>query len=164
MYGCHYKDFVMFDGKSMKEPEFLDRCVGYFRSGNYSDEVTDICVGAFANALGVNLLILERGTRHVTMSPHKVTRDYSSDVYLYLLFYPGSRKKTSKNLDAHYNCYVKRDYFEANAEIIESQIVRRQEGADVASERWFAERFDAQLNKDRYPTRESNNQRYVKLF
>ena len=159
-YKEFYKDFVT---KKMTEPEFLNRCVDFLQSGNYSNEVADVCVGACANALGVNLLILERGAKHVTMSTHKVARGYNSDVYLYLLFYPGSRKKTSKNLDAHYNCYVGKGYYEANAEIIDKQIVGKYEH-DVASDRLFAERLNAQLNKNRYPTRESNNERYVKLF
>ena len=48
--------------------------------------------------------------------------EYKSTVNLFLHYYPGS--KQGKHLDAHYNCYVNRQYYKQNAAAISSRMVK----------------------------------------
>ena len=93
---------------SSTEEQFLTVCSDYFQRGEYSSEVVDVCVGATANALGVNLNIVnihttEEKKKRVSLSRYDCDR-YKSELNLFLHFHPGSKK--GKNLDAHYTCYV----------------------------------------------------------
>ena len=45
---------------SSSEEEFLTSCSDYFQRGSYSTGVVDVCIGATANALGVNLNVVQK--------------------------------------------------------------------------------------------------------
>ena len=78
------------------------------------------------------------------MSPFICARGYSSPAYLYLQFNP-SKKKNSNNLDAHYNCFVDKQYLKHNKATIQSQIVVTT-NVDLKSDRLLAEMIQAQIN------------------
>ena len=102
------------------EEDFLELCSDFFQRGSYTLEVVDICIGATANALGVNLNIIQKNQKTFTLTSSDCTR-YKSSINVFILFFPPSCKK-GKNLDAHYNCYVNRDYFKQNKAAIKSHI------------------------------------------
>ena len=106
---------------SSSEEEFLTSCSDYFQRGSYSTGVVDVCIGATANALGVNLNVVQKNQRTVSLTHYDCNR-YKSSMNLFLLFIPPSKK--GKNLDGHYNCYVNQDYFRKNEAAINSCIVK----------------------------------------
>ena len=106
---------------SSSEEEFLTSCSDYFQRGSYSTGVVDVCIGATANALGVNLNIVQKNQRTVSLTHYDCNR-YKSSMNLFLLFILPSKK--GKNLDGHYNCYVNQDYFKQNEAAINSCIVK----------------------------------------
>ena len=103
------------------EEEFIALCADFFQRGSYTTDVVDVCIGATANALGVNLNIIEKSSKTVSLSRFDCIQ-YKSSLNLFLHYFPPSKK--GKNLDGHYNCYVKKDYFEQNKVDIESRIVK----------------------------------------
>ena len=117
----HLNHYQMFDTQNDSQ-EFIEKCSDYLQKGEYYDRAVDICIGAAANALGINLNIIQKqtGSKTVALSRYDCTR-YVSTVNVFLHYYPGSRK--GKKLDAHYNCYVKKQYFQKNSETILSAIV-----------------------------------------
>ena len=106
---------------SSSEEEFLTLCSDYYQRGLYSTGVVDICIGATANALDVNLNVVQKNQRTMSIT-HCDCNRYKSSMNLFLLFNPPSKK--GKNLDGHYNCYVNQDYFEQNEVAINSRIVK----------------------------------------
>ena len=82
-------------------------CLDYFLRGSYSTIVVDVCIGATANTLGVNLNVVQKNQRTVSLTCYDCNH-YKSSMNLFLLFVPPSKK--GKNLDGHYNCYVNQDY------------------------------------------------------
>ena len=106
---------------SLSEEEFLTSCSDYFQRGSYSTGVVDVYIGATANALGVNLNVVQKNQRTVSLTHYNCNR-YKSSMNLFLLFIPPSKK--GKNLDGHYNCYVNQDYFKQNKAAINSRIVK----------------------------------------
>ena len=83
--------------------------------------MVDVCIGATANALGVNLNVVQKNQRTVSLTHYDCNR-YKSSMNLFLLFIPPSKK--GKNLDGHYNCYLNQDYFKQNEAAINSHIVK----------------------------------------
>ena len=106
---------------SASEEEFLTSCSDFFQRGSYSTEVVDVCIGATANALGVNLNIVQKNQKTVSLTRYDCNR-YKSRINLFLLFIPPTTKR--KSLDAHYNCYVNQDFFKHNKVAISSLIVK----------------------------------------
>ena len=53
---------------SSSEEEFLTSCLDYFQRGSYSIGVVDVCIGATANALGVNLNVVQKNHRTVSLT------------------------------------------------------------------------------------------------
>ena len=100
-------------------------CSDYFQRGSYSTGVVDVCIGATVNALVVNLNVVQKNQRTVSLTRYDCNR-YKSSINLFLLFIPPPKK--GKNLDGHYNCYVKQDYFKQNEAAINSHIVKPIEG------------------------------------
>ena len=96
-------------------------CWDYFQRGLYSTGVVDLCIGATANALGVNLNVVQKIQRTVSSTRYDCNC-YKSSMNLFLLFIPPSKK--GKNLEGHYNCYVNQDYFKQNEAAINSCIVK----------------------------------------
>ena len=82
--------------------------------------MVDVYIGATANALGVNLNVVQKNQRTVSLTCYDCNH-YKSSMNLFLLFIPPSKK--GKNLDGHYNCYVNQDYFKQNEAAINSHIV-----------------------------------------
>ena len=83
--------------------------------------MVDVCIGATAYALGVNLNVVQKNQRTVSLTRYDCNH-YKSSMNLFLLFIPPSKKE--KNLDGHYNCYVSQDYFKQNEAAINSCIVK----------------------------------------
>ena len=102
--------------------QFIRKCVRYLENGEYNDKAVDICIGATANALGVNLNIFQKDSKkkRVTLTRYDCNRIVSS-VNIFLQYYPGSVK--GKQLDAHFNCYVETDYYKKNTQAISSRMV-----------------------------------------
>ena len=112
-----YREF----GDSSSKEDFLLLCSDFFQRGSYTLEVIDVCIGATANALGVNLNVIQKNQKTYSLTSYDCTR-YKSSNNLFILFVPPSCKK-GNNLDAHYNCYVNKEYFKQNEAAIKSQIV-----------------------------------------
>ena len=96
-------------------------CLDYFQRGSYSTRVVDVCIRATVNALGVNLNVVQKNQRTVSLTCYNCNH-YKSSMNLFLLFIPPSKK--GKNLDGHYNCYVNQDYFKQYRAAINSSIVK----------------------------------------
>ena len=96
-------------------------CSDYFQRGSYSTGVVDVCIGATANGLGVNLNVVQKNQRTVSLT-HYDCNYYKSSMNLFLLFIPPSKK--GKHLHGHYNCYVNQDYCKQNKGAINSCIVK----------------------------------------
>ena len=119
---AHYKQY----GYKKDMTTFLAKCVDYFQKGVYDSDAVDICIGATANALGINVHVLQKSNdkKRVHMSSFLCLHSLSMDIYLH--YYPG--KLEGKSLDAHFNCYVNKDYYKKNSKSIASRIVRTDEG------------------------------------
>ena len=119
---AHYKQYG--DKKDMTT--FLAKCADYFQKGIYDSDAVDICIGATVNALGINVHVLQKSNdkKRVHMSSFLCLHSSSTDIYLH--HYPGKLK--GKSLDAHFNCYVNKDYYKKNSKSIASRIVRTDEG------------------------------------
>ena len=83
--------------------------------------MVDVCIGATANALGVNLNVVQKNQRTVSLTRYDCNH-YNSSMNLFLIFIPPFKK--GKNLDGHYNCNVKQDYIKQNEAAINSCIVK----------------------------------------
>ena len=75
-----YRDFE----NSSSEQEFLTSCADFFQRGSYSTEVVDVCIGATSNALGVNLNVVQKYQKTVTLTHYDCNR-YKSSINLFLL-------------------------------------------------------------------------------
>ena len=119
----HYKHF----GNKKDMTTFLAKCADYFQKGVYDSDTVNICIGATANALGINVHVLQKSNdkKRVNMSSFLCLHSSSTDIYLH--YYPG--KLEGKSLDAHFNCYVNKDYYKKNSKSIASRIVRTDEGS-----------------------------------
>ena len=95
-------------------------CSDYFQRELYSTGVVDVCIRTTANALGVNLNVVQKNKRTVSLT-HYDCNGYKSSMNLFLLFIPPSKK--GKTLEGHYNCSVNQDYFKQNEAAINSCIV-----------------------------------------
>ena len=116
----HLRFYREFDDSSSEET-FLVLCSDFFQRGEYTLEVADLCIGATANALGVNLNIIQKNQKTFSLTSYDCTR-YKSNTNVFMLFHPSSVRR-GKNLDAHYNCYVNKQYFKENEVAIMSCIV-----------------------------------------
>ena len=116
----HLRFYREFDDSSSEET-FLELCSDFFQRGAYTLDVADLCIGATANALGVNLNIIQKNQKTFSLTCYDCTR-YKSNRNVFILLYPSSVKR-GKNLDAHYNCYVNKQYFKENEAEIMSRIV-----------------------------------------
>ena len=134
----------------LDKDQFLTKCAEFFQEGNYSHAYVDVCIGACANALGVNLLIFQKFPRYVSMSTFLCERGYSSPVCLYLQFY-ASKKKNSNNLDAHYNCYVNDKYWKEKEAQIKSQMIVTAD-VDLKSDRLLAQMIQAKTDSQAGPS------------
>ena len=119
---AHYKQY----GNKKDMTMFLAKCADYFQKGIYDSDAVDICIGATVNALGINVHVLQKSNdkKRVHMSSFLCLHSSSTDIYLH--HYPGKLK--GKSLDAHFNCYVNKDYYKKNSNSIASRIVRTDEG------------------------------------
>ena len=125
------KFFAVLFHRSSSDEEFITLCSDYFQRGLYNNEVVDVCIGATANALGVNLNVVQKSQRSVSLSRYDCSR-YKAGVNLFLLYDPPSKR--GKNLDGHYNCYVNKNYFEQNKAAIDECIVKQiQEETQVSA-------------------------------
>ena len=118
---AHYKQY----GNKKDMTTFLAKCADYFQKGIYDSDAVDICIGATVNALGINVHVLQKSNdkKRVHMSSFVCLHSSSTDIYLH--HYPGKLK--GKSLDAHFNCYVNKDYYKKNSKSIASRIVRTDE-------------------------------------
>ena len=53
---AHYKQY----GNKKDMTTFLAKCADYFQKGIYDSDAVDICIGATANALGINVHVLQK--------------------------------------------------------------------------------------------------------
>ena len=112
-YLQHYNKY----GEEYDMTTFLTKCADYFQKGIYDSDAVDICIGATANALGVNVHVLQKGNdKRVHLSSFECLHSSSTDIYLH--HYPS--KVRGKSLDAHFNCYVNKDYYKKNSQSIAS--------------------------------------------
>ena len=82
-----YKDFH----ESDSEEEFLTSCSDFFQRGSYTTQVVDVCIGATANALGVNLNLVQKNQKTVSLTRYDCHR-YKSSRNLFLHFIPPTTK------------------------------------------------------------------------
>ena len=118
----HYKQYGNQEDMTM----FQAKCADYFQKGIYDSDAVDICIGATANALGVNVHVLQKGNdKKLHLSSYECLHSWSTDIYLH--HYPS--KVRVKSLDAHFNYYIKKDYYKKNSKSIVSRFVRTDEGS-----------------------------------
>ena len=119
---AHYKQY----GNKKDMTTFLAKCADYFQKGVYDSDTVNICIGATANAVGINVHVLQKSNdkKRVHMSSFLCLHSLSMDIYLH--HYPGKLK--GKSLDVLFNCYVNKDYYKKNLKSIASRIVRTDEG------------------------------------
>lgn len=110
-------------GNKDEVENLIECCARYFQDAAYFTDSVDVCIGAIAKTLGVNLNVLQKDqtTKLVTLTRFDCNQ-YDSTVNLFLHYYPGS--KHGKYLDAHYNCYVNSQYHKQNAAAISSRMVK----------------------------------------
>ena len=77
----HYKQF----GNKKDMTTFLVKCVDYFPKGVYDSDAVDICIGATANRLGINIHVLQKSNdkKRVHMSSFLCLHSSSMDIYLH---------------------------------------------------------------------------------
>ena len=118
----HYKKY----GDQDDMTTLLTKCADYFQRGIYDSDAVDICIGATANALGINVHVLQKGNdRKVHLSSYECLHSSSTDIYLH--HYPS--KMRGKSMDTHFNCYINKDYYKKNSQSIASRFVRTDEGS-----------------------------------
>ena len=104
---------------------FLTKCADYFQKGVDDSDAVDIYIGATANALGINVHVLQKSNdKKEYTSSFLCLHSSSTDIYLH--YYPSKLER--KSLDVHFNCYVNKDYYKKNSKSIASRIVRTDEG------------------------------------
>ena len=115
-FQTQYKNVI--DTEVDSEELFLQRCADYFQKGVYYEDCVDVCIGAAANALGINMNIFRkskiksgRGYKEIVTLASMDCSRFCSKVDLFLIYSPGT---TKKGLDAHYNCLVNDEYFKTN--------------------------------------------------
>ena len=122
----HYKQY----GNQDDMTTFQAKCADYFQKGIYDSDAVDICIGATANALGINVHVVQKGNdKKIHLSSYECLHSSSTDIYLH--HYPSKDK--GKSLDAHFNCYVNKDYYKKNSQSIASRFVRTDEGSVESS-------------------------------
>ena len=63
---------------------FQAKCADYFQKGIYDSDAVDICIGATANALGVNVHVLQKGNdKKLHLSSYECLHSSSTDIYLH---------------------------------------------------------------------------------
>ena len=129
----HIHHYRQFDSELLtsSDEQFLEACSNYFQRGLHSNEIVDVCIGAVANTVGVNLNLFQKAGRMVTLLKYDCSQ-YPSGVNLFLHYLLGS--KNVKSLDAHYNCYVHKDYFRQNEATVKSRIVKTVEEESDSSQ------------------------------
>ena len=68
----HVRFYREFDDSSSKE-DFLLLCSDFFQRGSYTLEVIDVCIGATANALGVNLNVIQKNQKTYSLTSYDCT-------------------------------------------------------------------------------------------
>ena len=106
-----------------EKENLIECCARYFQGANYNTDSVDVCLAAIVKTLGVNLNLFQKDprTKLITLTKYDCN-EYKSTVNLFVHYYPGS--KQGKHLDAHYNCYVKSQYYKQNAAAISSRMVK----------------------------------------
>ena len=90
-YICHYRPFDS-ELLTSSDEQYLEACSNYFQRGLYSNEIVDVCIGAVANTLGVNLNVFQKTGRMVTLLKYDCNQ-YPSSVNLFLHYLPGSKMR-----------------------------------------------------------------------
>ena len=105
----HYQQY----GNTEDMTNLIEKCADYFQGGLYYNDKVDICIGATANALGINIHVLQKGN---DKRVHVFLRTPGFIEFGYLLHHYPSKLK-GKSLDAHYNCYVNKEYYKKEFEV-----------------------------------------------
>ena len=87
---CHYRRFDS-ELLTSSDEQFLEACSNYFQRGLFSNKIVDVCIGAVANTLGVNLNVFQKTGRMVTLLKYDCSQ-YPSSVNLLLHYLLGSKK------------------------------------------------------------------------
>ena len=95
---AHYKQY----GNKKDMTMFLVKCADYFQKGIYDSDAVDICIGATANALGINVHVLQKSNdkKRVHMSSFLCLHSLSTDIYLH--HYPGKLKGKNIKKEDHW--------------------------------------------------------------
>ena len=120
-FDTHYAQVVEAEGYSKEN--FLNICANFFQRGEYAERCIDIAFGSVANALCVNINLIQKTIidkkQRIICQRHDCTR-IKSDVNLFLHYTEKGPK--SKNLDAHYDCYVSTDFYKEKKQVIDEII------------------------------------------
>ena len=118
-----YSSFQSVSKLENESENLIEYCARYFQGAAYNTDSVDVCIAAIVKTLGVNLNLFMKDpvTKLMTLSKYDCN-EYNSTVNLFLHYYPGS--KQGKHLDAHYNCYVKMQYYKQNAAAISLMMVK----------------------------------------
>ena len=120
-WDTHYAQVV--SGEGYTKENFLETCANFFQRGEYAESCIDIAFGSVANALCVNINLIQKRDidkkQRIIFQRHDCTR-IKSDVNLFLHYTEKGPK--SKNLDAHYDCYVGTEFYKKNKPVIDEII------------------------------------------
>ena len=95
--------------------EYVRNCAAFFEQGIYDNEFADDCINSAANALGINLYIVQRvAGGYVLFKNHCYS--FKSKVNIFVLYH----KSTS---NAHYNAIICSDFWKNHRDIVESHFV-----------------------------------------
>ena len=114
----HYRQFR--PSAVLTDEQFLEECSNYFQRGIYNTDYVDVCIGAVANALSVNLNVFQK-VRNKTLLINYDCHRRKSNVNLFLRLQPGTKR--GKYLDAHYTCYVDQKYYNENTSACKKKMV-----------------------------------------
>ena len=144
-----YMEFAL-DYDKISEEEFIAKCAKFFEEADYTHEYVDICINTVADALGVNILIFQKNESYVSMtevfprSPYGY--GYGSNIFVYLNFDPPKSRKGKRIFNAHYSCYLKKQYYKPMKKHIQNQYVLR--SVDHTLDEKMAWALHKELNSD----------------
>ena len=106
-------------------PEFtssIAKCVAFFEEGYSTDDTVDVCIGCVANAIGINLTIVQKLTPHSYTFVDYDCRRYISTCNVFLMYY--TKAKSRKYLDSHYNVFLDQGYYEKNVKSVTASFIQ----------------------------------------
>ena len=141
-----YYESLVDSGQSLGNHEtFRSQCSAFFQKGDYTSDAVDVCIGAAANGLGINLHIFQKTGNSTEMLSFKCKK-FTSKVNLSLLFY--NRRNCKKNTECHYNVLLANTYYKGNEQAVKSRMIVTRPEEEFSSDMAFAQKMSRQMNEE----------------